>query len=113
MIPKIVSGGQTGVERGALDAVRTERNVIDSDATLILYRGPLGGGTELTLQLARRHHKPCLVVNLDRPPESAAVVQWLIEVRPQVLNVAGPRESPSPGIGRQAAAFLTELFGGQ
>ena len=35
-------------------AVRTERNVLDSDATLILCRGTPSGGTELTLRLADR-----------------------------------------------------------
>ena len=93
---KIISGGQTGVDRGALDAaialgvphggwcphgrlaedgiiparyqlrqtdspeyhVRTEKNVQDSDATLILYRGEMKGGTKLTWQLAERHAKP-------------------------------------------------------
>ncbi|MEE3218652.1 MAG: putative molybdenum carrier protein, partial [Planctomycetota bacterium] len=81
LIQKLISGGQTGVDRGALDVAiqlniphggwcprdrraadgqiprqyqltetelvdykeRTERNVIDSDATLILVRGPLSG----------------------------------------------------------------------
>lgn len=85
-VRRIVSGGQTGVDRAALDVamqlsiehggwcprgrlaedgtipsrydlretrsakyhVRTERNVVDSDATLILYRKSLTGGTLLT-----------------------------------------------------------------
>src|SRR4030042_6079458 len=96
---KILSGGQTGADRSALDvaialgishggwcprgrlaedgripdryqlretdyreyAVRTEQNVVDSDATLILCSGVLSGGTELTLRLAERHHGPHLV----------------------------------------------------
>ncbi len=45
--------------------VRTERNVRDSDATLILCRGGPSGGTELTLRLAQQHGRPCLVVDLD------------------------------------------------
>jgi hypothetical protein len=145
---KIVSGGQTGVDRAALDAavalgvehggwcprgrlaedgripdryalretdqpdyrVRTEWNVLDSDATLILCRGPLGGGTELTRQLAEQHGRPCLVVDLDAPPPPAEVAQWLRHRRVEVLNVAGPRESQNPGIGRPAEAFVRELL---
>jgi len=147
---KIVSGGQTGVDRGALDAaielgiphggwcprgrlaedgripgryrlsetdspeypVRTERNVLDSDATLILYCGRLSGGTELTLRLAEKHEKPCLVVDLDDPPDFDAARRWLAETGPGTLNVAGPRESQSPGIAARAIQFLNELLAG-
>ncbi|NQT40841.1 MAG: molybdenum cofactor carrier, partial [Planctomycetes bacterium] len=92
---------------------RTERNVVDSDATLILCRGPLNGGTELTARLAEKHGRPCLIVDLHEPPVEGTVVEWLREHRIEVLNVAGPRESQSPGIGDDARGFLTGLFGGQ
>src|ERR1700746_3926565 len=103
LISKIVSGGQTGVDRAALDVAldlgiacggwcpkgrlaedgpiperypleettlpfypqRTERNVRDSDGTLVLTVGPPKGGTALTLVLARRQKKPFRVVNLN------------------------------------------------
>jgi len=145
---KIVSGGQTGVDRGALDAaielgiphggwcprgrlsedgtippryrltetgspeyhVRTEQNVLDSDATLILCRGPLSGGTKLTRELAERYAKPCLVVDLDRPPGPEVVRRWIVESQAEILNIAGPRESQSPGISARTAEYLTALF---
>jgi len=145
---KVVSGGQTGVDRGALDAaiklgiahggwcprgrlaedgqipdryelsetdspnyaVRTERNVLDSDATLILCRGRPTGGTELTLRLAQQHGKPHRVVDLDDPPAPAEVRRWLEDERVAVLNVAGPRQSQSPGIGEQTTKFVCELL---
>jgi hypothetical protein len=147
---KIVSGGQTGVDRGALDAamalgiphggwcprgrlaedgripgryrlretaspeyhLRTEQNVLDSDATLILCRGPLSGGTELTRQLAARHQKPCLVVDLDDPPPLDDLRRWIARFQIDTLNVAGPRESQCPGIAPQATDFLRRLFAG-
>jgi len=143
-----VSGGQTGVDRGALDAamalgiphggwcpkgrlaedgtippiyhlaetdspeyvVRTERNVLDSKATLILCRGCPSGGTELTLRLAERHKRPHLVVDLDDPPPLGRLRRWLSKVRPATLNVAGPRESQAPGIAAQATELLVRLF---
>jgi hypothetical protein len=145
---KIISGGQTGVDRGALDAAialgmahggwcprgrraedgriperyaltetdspeygaRTEQNVLEGDATLILCRGPLSGGTELTARLAERHGKPHLVVDLDHPPPDEQVRAWLQSHRRGVLNVAGPRESQSPGIGAQTVDFLTRVL---
>ena len=147
-IRKIVSGGQTGVDRAALDvalamdmpcggwcprgrgaedgaiparyplqetgsqdyAERTSRNVNDSDGTLILAIGALHGGTLLTAQLAEKSGKPCLVVDLARPPESGKVDSWISENQISVLNVAGPRESQHPGIHALAGGFLIEIL---
>ncbi len=145
---QLISGGQTGVDRGALDAamelgiphggwcprgrlaedgpipdryqlreshspdypVRTEQNVLDSDATLILCRGRPAGGTDLTLRLAQQHGRPYLVVDLDRAADPAAVRRWLEEQQIETLNVAGPRESQSPGIGSLTREFLIHVF---
>ncbi len=147
---KIISGGQTGVDRAALDVAieagiphggwcprgrlaedgkipnryrltehdspdyddRTRQNVADSDGTLILCIGRPRGGTRLTRDEARRHGKPCLVVNLDGKADVAAALRWLTEHHIGTLNVAGPRESQSPGIGQQAAEYLQALLRG-
>lgn len=146
---KIISGGQTGVDRAALDAARelglphggwcprgrmaedspipedynlvetespdyparTEQNVMDGDATLILHRGPITGGTEYTVRLAERHNRPFLAVDLDGGIEPGEVRQWLERRSVETLNVAGPRESQNPGIGALARAFLIQVFG--
>jgi hypothetical protein len=145
---KIVSGGQTGVDRAALDVAlamgldtggwcprgrraldgriperytlretpsshysqRTEWNVRDSDATLILTRGTPSGGTRLTLDLARRYGRPVRVVDLALPPPVSEVRDWLRGNGVHVLNVAGPREEGAPGIRRQAADYLVDLL---
>jgi hypothetical protein len=147
---KIVSGGQTGVDRAALDtamrlglevggwcpegrwaedgpidaryplaetpspepAERTEWNVRDSDATLVLLAPghPPGAGTELTVALAEEYQRPCLVAALGAIPV-AEVLGWLLRTRPARLNIAGPRESVAPGVYGRAADFLAELLG--
>ena len=150
MIELIVSGGQTGVDRGALDAAlesgwpcggwcprgrraedgiisgryplketdsgdyrqRTEWNVRDSDATLILHMGPLEGGTALTGKLAANYGRPCLMVELGGNEDMGPVLQWLEENNIRVLNVAGPRESKNPGITRVAARYVVRLLKG-
>ncbi|MEX0939675.1 MAG: putative molybdenum carrier protein [Pirellulales bacterium] len=147
-VERIVSGGQTGVDRAALDvaialgidhggwcpagrkaedgtiprhyrvqetasvdyAERTEQNVLDSDATLILGRGEPTGGTALTARLAERHGRPCLLVDLDATPASGDVQRWLTENHVRVLNLAGPRESTAPGIAAQAQSFLLRVL---
>jgi hypothetical protein len=147
-VTTIVSGGQTGADRAALDvalecglgiggwvpkgrlaedgtvperytglreadsdepAVRTALNVRDSDATLIVSRGPLGGGSLLTLHEANRLGRPVLHLDLSlMEPERAvsALRQWLRAVDPRTLNVAGPRGSEDPAIGEDVEALL-------
>lgn len=146
----IMSGGQTGVDRAALDAalaqgiacggwcprgrkaedgpippeypvletrstsyaVRTRWNVRDSDATLILTRGTPSGGTALTVSLARRMQRPVLIQQLGRtsPHRLHHVRDWLQLHHVRRLNIAGPRESSSPGIYELARTFLDALL---
>ena len=89
---------------------RTEWNVRDSDGTLILHGGHLSGGTALTVELAARHNRPCLILELNQNPASLTFLEWARQHRIRVLNVAGPRESGAPGIGDQASAFLRTVL---
>ena len=148
MLSKVVSGGQTGVDQGALEAalelgishggwcprgrltesgivpahfelretaspdyaVRTEKNVVDSDGTLILYRRSLSGGTDLTRRCADKHRRPVLAVDLASEFNIADVRRWLNAERIATLNIAGPRESSSPGIQDEARQFIIALL---
>ncbi|QNN55554.1 putative molybdenum carrier protein [Diaphorobacter ruginosibacter] len=144
---RIVSGGQTGADRGALDFAikhgyihggwaphgrlaedgvipakyqltemaeggyrqRTRRNVVDSDATLVVNLGDLDGGTLATKVFAEKSAKPCLVVQVDAGvSEEMAdrVIAWLRQHDVKILNVAGPRESKRPGIYRLTGEML-------
>jgi hypothetical protein len=105
-------------------AFRTRLNVRDSDATLIVSSGPLSGGSALTLRHAAKLGRPALHLRvaargearravvafnetvLDMSSAVDALVGWLKEHRPRVLNVAGPRASKEPGI----AAVVHELL---
>ena len=89
--------------------VRTEQNVIDSDATMILYRGKLKGGTLLTRKICDRTGKPFVLIRIDRDQPSVAR-SWLNDQKPGVLNVAGPRESTSAGIFEASQEFLLAVF---
>lgn len=88
---------------------RTRQNVIDSDATLILYERRLKGGTLLTRRYAAELGKPSLCVKMERT-EPAEVSRWLAETQPNSLNVAGPRESSYPGIEERALGYLLSVF---
>ena len=91
-------------------AVRTKWNVRDSDGTLILHRGELHGGTALTRVSAIEYGRPFLCYELRIDTHSPPVLDWIKTKRIQTLNVAGPRESSSPGIYDLASAFLIELL---
>jgi hypothetical protein len=145
-VEKIVSGGQTGADRAALDwalargvpcggwcpkgrraedgvidarypltetpsadyAQRTEWNVRDADATVIVSLAPvLSGGSRLTQELAERLGKPCLHLHsgVDAP---ALLADFLRRHRVRVLNVAGPRASNEPGVYRYVQQVLDD-----
>jgi hypothetical protein len=151
MIRKVISGGQTGVDRAGLDAAitagipiggycpkgrraedgeipeqyplielespesfyRTEKNVIESDGTLILNKGPVSEGTKLTLDFTIQFGRPSLIVQLDADQitDPAHVIRWIDGQYISILNVAGPRESKCPGgIHDEALSYLEMVF---
>jgi len=94
-------------------AVRTRRNVLDADATLILCPGIPEGGTALTERIARTLGRPVLVVSIDNETSSTAIARiraWLDALAPAILNIAGPRESRYPGLYARVRGMLEELF---
>ncbi len=145
---RIISGGQTGVDRGALEAAiafglehggwcpagrlsedgtipsryhlaelesseyaaRTERNVLDADATLILYGKRLTSGTRLTALIAKRLKRPLLAIRIDHRKAVSEICHWLRQIQPSTLNVAGPRGSTHPEIESQCCDLLLKVF---
>ena len=76
--------------------VRTLRNVLDSDGTVIIHFGRLAGGTALTERMCRDHAKPVLVVDatvLTATDAADAIHAFIVSAGVGRLNVAGPRES--------------------
>lgn len=92
----------------SIPATRTRLNVEASDATLILTNGANSPGTAVTQRFAAEAKRPCLSVSLggDLAWAVADARRWLEDVRPAVLNIAGPRESEAPGIGGLSRMFL-------
>lgn len=146
---RIISGGQTGVDQGGLEAAissefehggtcprgrrseegpvppqfvleehsspayppRTRKNVEDADGTLILVLGQhVTAGTRLTAKLAQEAEKPWLAVDMQHPQAVDKAVDWLRDLDPEVLNIAGPRESKFRGIQRTTAAYLRTVI---
>jgi hypothetical protein len=98
---------------------RTAWNVRDSDATLILLTRDLSEspGTEFTHACAELvFQRPVYVARIDDPEALLRTRTWLTGLFSGVssttfdLNVAGPRESESPGIARAASRFLRAIL---
>jgi hypothetical protein len=150
-VRKIISGGQTGADIGALLAARalgietggiaargwltengpqesllrsfdlneceeegyparTRQNIALSDATLLA--GPYeSGGSKLTYDVAMQTNKPLFHVDYpaDKDDDKRRISefrQWLEHHDVRTLNVAGNRESQSPGIAEFTRNFL-------
>jgi hypothetical protein len=156
-----VSGGQTGVDRAALDAalaagieiggwcprdrrsedgviparyplretasrsyaVRTEWNVRDSDATLVLVLDHISSGTRLTIESARSQGQPLRIEYLSVNPDPGLLLDefslaqrvgevsdWIRREGVRTLNIAGPRGSARKDVYSKASEFLSMLF---
>lgn len=95
---------------------RTRKNVEESDITIWLnidYDNK-SLGYFCTRKAAKEHCKKCIEVGmiLDRPHHLVSKILE-DESRPNILNIAGPRESSRPGIEDRAfewlSSFLLEL----
>lgn len=94
--------------RTADSPARTRLNAKESSATIWL--GPTGcPGWVATAAAVERYGRPMLVVE-PGTTTPRMVADFLAARRVRILNVAGPRESRSPGIGERAEAFLIRLF---
>ncbi len=146
-VQRIISGGQTGADRGGLDAalklniphggycprdrkaedgripgiysmkemdtddyrVRTRHNVASAHATVVFYYDVLDGGSLLTVKFCHELRTQCLVVDLmsKRP---LGIKSFMRHAKPTILNIAGNRESRSPGIQVKVRDVLVEAL---
>jgi len=93
--------------------LRIENNVVISDGTLIINKGPLTNGTKLSYDFSVNHLVPCLIVQLDTDEVITPLnaIGWIHGKQITTLNVAGPRESKfSEGIYKEAYYYLEKLF---
>lgn len=142
---KIISGGQSGVDRAALDFAlkfdipvggwcpngrlaedgiinkkyplketitsdydeRTQKNVEESDGTLIITINTSDKGTDFTRHICNELSKPIIEIDIGDNFESNKnkLTTWISKHKITILNIAGPRESSRPGIYKAAISF--------
>lgn len=91
-------------------SVRTKLNVEDSDAT-VLFMEVESKGSMLTIDECKKQHKPVFIVDKYDRRTIIRFMLWLENKHVVILNIAGNRESVSPGIEKRVTAFLTTAFG--
>jgi hypothetical protein len=92
---------------------RTEKNIIDSDGTLIVSHGRLTGGSALTRELAMENGKRWLHIDLNKISQFDAAMKinkWLYEKNIEVLNVAGPRASKDSKVYQAVMDILISAY---
>lgn len=154
-ITTIVSGGQTGADRGGLDAAikqgipttgfvpkgrraedgkvpskyslkelaserypqRTKANAKLANFTVIFTAGELTGGSLLTQNICIKLDKPYLHIDLDKLTSARKRKASMRRLDRQIhqadatsLNVAGSRESQSPGLQEKVFDFMLEFL---
>lgn len=94
---------------------RTERNITESDATVLVTVDGLTGGSKLTASLAKQHKKPLLHIDTDKmgPNVAASKIREFLSNHPEIktLNIAGSRDSKSPGFQKLANRILLKAIG--
>ena len=158
-ISVIISGGQTGADRGALDfaikkgikhggwcplgrkaediiipscyclketttsmyPARTRMNIRDSDATVIFSSDINSKGSLLTVKFCNELKKPYFIFLLDSfykelikdsfcKTTCQKLLIWLNKTKPEILNIAGTRESHCPGIQKKVKVILSQIL---
>ena len=92
---------------------RTEKNVMDSEGTLIFSHGDLQGGSKFTKEMAEKHQRPFLHVNLNLINKFDAarnINTWIDQKKIKTLNVAGTRASEDPGIYQAVMKIMITVF---
>lgn len=90
--------------------VRTRKNIIDSDGTLIIVDKSWDKGTLLTKDICIKENKPFLISTFSQSLSQDDFLKWITNHNIHRLNIAGPRESNSPGIYFKTIELLKQLF---
>jgi len=86
-------------------AQRTVENVRMADATIVFAANISSSGTRLTINTCIKIGKPYLV-----NPTVEEVISFIQKNNPKVINIAGNRESVTPGITARVEKLLIDAF---
>ncbi|CAG8462910.1 molybdenum cofactor carrier [Gigaspora rosea] len=91
-----------------------EQNIKDSDGTLILLLEGNDADKETThaIEKAKEFNKPSrtIILSNDSQENINQTLNWLKDTNIEHLNVKGPRESNTSGIGEKTHSFILDLL---
>jgi hypothetical protein len=90
---------------------RTERNVKESDGTVIFNVAARGSkGSALTQRYCEKHGKPVLTFKAFSPGDVELVLGFIDRFNVKTLNVAGNRETSHPGIQKHVRKIIKDVI---
>jgi hypothetical protein len=95
------------------DTMPAEKIVLASDGILIISHGKLENGSALTRNLARKHQRPWLHIDLNEINAFEAaktVTSWIDQHSIKILNVTGPLASKDPEIYQATKKILRTVI---
>jgi hypothetical protein len=95
--------------------LRTHKNILESDGTIIFTHGSPEQGSALTIKLCKQAAKPMLWIDLAAQCDDLSfdvdltrIILWIEENKITILNVAGNRESKAEGIQAEVCNIITQ-----
>ena len=92
----------------------TEKNILDSEGTLVISRGDLSGEATLLQNMAEKRNRPFLHMDLDTSSDffvSQTISAWIAENKIKILHVTGPDVSKDSALySATAKIFETVLY---
>ena len=88
---------------------RLEKNIIDSDGTVILTYGQLIRGSNTTKDLANKHHKPCLLLELNECTRSHAISsirKWMDNHEIEEIFFTGSKPIAAPNVHEEVIQII-------
>jgi len=92
---------------------RIDKNVVDSDGTLIFTHGALSGRASLAHKVAKTHGRPCSHIDLNQTNAFNAAMKisaWVEDNAISVLNITGSKASEDTEIYATVKSILESVY---
>lgn len=89
---------------------RTVENVKNSDITMIFSHYDASAGTKQTIRACKELHKKYILVDPFKKDIGSEIIDFIVYNNPNVINIAGNRESVCEGIQRKVCDICFLAF---
>ena len=92
---------------------RLEKNIIDSEGTVILTYGQLIRGSNATRELANTHNKPCLLLELNEYTLNHAISsirKWMAKHEIDEIFFTGSKPIAAPNLRKDVIQIIESIY---